>query len=97
MYTADMDYDSDQDSDIQSTTGYSPSMASSRPTTADEGSMRSASPAPSVMSFTSSFREHLYKQEYGRNLNAYSDVYRLPADEEELNRLGKCPFALRSV
>jgi len=34
-------------------------------------------------------RDQIYKQEYGRNLNNYSDVYRLPADEEELERLDK--------
>lgn len=33
-------------------------------------------------------RDKIYKEEFGRNLNNYSDVYRLPADEEELERLG---------
>lgn len=52
-------------------------------------SLRSSSPTPSmVLSVTSSMREKIYKQEFGRNLNNYSDVYRLPADEEELERLG---------
>jgi hypothetical protein len=41
-----------------------------------------------VLSVTSSMREQIYKEEFGRNLNNYSDVYRLPADEEELERLG---------
>ncbi|KAL4070503.1 hypothetical protein J3A83DRAFT_4094944 [Scleroderma citrinum] len=49
--------------------------------------MRSQSPTPSVFSMTSSLRAQAYKQEYGRDLNNYSDVYRLPADEEELDRL----------
>jgi len=54
-----------------------------------DASLRSASPTPSmVLSVTSSMREKIYKQEFGRNLNNYSDVYRLPADEEELERLG---------
>jgi len=34
-------------------------------------------------------QRQIYRQEYGRNLNNYSDVYRLPADEEELERLEK--------
>lgn len=52
-------------------------------------SLRSSSPTPSmVLSVTSSMRDKIYKQEFGRNLNNYSDVYRLPADEEELERLG---------
>lgn len=37
---------------------------------------------------TSSLRAQAYRQEYGRGLNNYSDVYRLPADDEELDRLG---------
>ena len=51
-------------------------------------SMRSSSPASMVISVTSSMRDKIYKEEFGRNLNNYSDVYRLPADEEELDRLG---------
>ncbi|KAF5374969.1 hypothetical protein D9758_000509 [Tetrapyrgos nigripes] len=50
-------------------------------------SMRSASPTPSVMSVSSSFRAQAYKHEFGRGLNNYSEVYRLPADDEELERL----------
>ncbi|PPQ99299.1 hypothetical protein CVT24_009167 [Panaeolus cyanescens] len=97
MHQTDMDYDSDQDSDIRSTTDFSGMSVSSKPTTVIDGSMRSASPAPSVLSFTSSFREHLFKEEYGRNLNAYSDVYKLPADEEELTRLDEQHNMLISV
>jgi len=33
-------------------------------------------------------RDQIYRQEYGRGLNNYSNVYRLPADEEEFDRLG---------
>ena len=54
--------------------------------------MRSASPAPSVMTMTSSIRAAAYRHEYGRGLNNYSEVYRLPADEEELERLGMYTF-----
>lgn len=52
-------------------------------------SMRSISPTPSVRSFTSSLRANAYKHEFGRGINNYSDVYRLPADDEELARLGQ--------
>lgn len=33
-----------------------------------------------------------YRQEYGRNLQAHSEVYRLPADEEEIERLSTLPL-----
>lgn len=50
--------------------------------------MRSLSPAPSVYSMTNSLREQSYRVEFGRSLNNHSEVYRLPADPEELERLG---------
>ncbi|THV06547.1 S-adenosyl-L-methionine-dependent methyltransferase [Dendrothele bispora CBS 962.96] len=55
--------------------------------TSHDVSMRSASPVPSVRSISSSFRAQAYTHEYGRGLNNYSEVYRLPADDEELFRL----------
>lgn len=61
----------------------------------DNVSMRSASPVPSIMSMNSSLRDRLYRQEFGRNLNNYSNVYQLPADEEELDRLGELPSSTR--
>lgn len=64
-----------------------PSVGTSR--TSHDLSMRSASPTPSVWSMTSSMRERVFKHEYGRGLNNYSEVYRLPADDEELDRLGE--------
>lgn len=45
------------------------------------------SPAPSVYSVTESIRQQSYRLEYGRIVNNYSDVYGLPADEEETYRL----------
>jgi hypothetical protein len=39
---------------------------------------------------TESLRTRMYREEYGRGLNNYSEVYRLPADEEEWSRLGVC-------
>lgn len=61
----------------------------------DEGS-RSASPA-SVISMTESIRTHMYRQEHGRNLNNYSEVYKLPADDEEWHRLGMCTLPSVSI
>ncbi|KAK6974353.1 hypothetical protein R3P38DRAFT_2584342, partial [Favolaschia claudopus] len=45
------------------------------------------SPNPSIVSFTSSMEAQTYRREYGRHLNNYSKVYRLPADDEEHERL----------
>ncbi len=81
------DDDSDACSVMSVSSGFAPSMASSA-TTAD-WDMRSASRPPSVLSMTSSLRQNAYRHEYGRGINNYSEVYRLPADEEELSRLGK--------
>jgi hypothetical protein len=80
--TMDDDSFSDYESDIFS----SRSTVSSA--TSQDVSMRSSSPAPSVYSVTSSLRAASYRQEYGRGLNNYSEVYRLPADDEEFDRLG---------
>ena len=81
----DIDTDSsDTESDI-----FSQASAPTTSTYDTSLSLRSSSPARSmVLSVTSSMREQIYKEEFGRNLNNYSDVYRLPADEEELERLG---------
>jgi len=76
---------SDADSDIFST-----HTATSSATSFDL-SMRSGSPAPSLYSVTSSIRAASFRHEYGRGLNNYSDVYQLPADDEELDRLGIVP------
>jgi hypothetical protein len=73
---------SDFESDI-----FSARSSTSSATTHDV-SMRSGSPAPSMYSVTSSLRAASFRQEYGRGLNNYSEVYRLPADDEELDRLG---------
>ncbi|KAL4067303.1 hypothetical protein V8B97DRAFT_2025140 [Scleroderma yunnanense] len=84
------DVASDCDSDhstCMSLDSFTESTATSR--TSVDVSMRSQSPTPSVFSMTSSLRAQAYKQEYGRDLNNYSDVYRLPADEEELDRLDR--------
>lgn len=82
-----MDFDTDR-SDTESDVF---SLASAPNTISSYGadvSLRSSSPTSMVLSVTSSMRDKIYKEEFGRNLNNYSDVYRLPADEEELERLG---------
>ncbi|KAF9270828.1 S-adenosyl-L-methionine-dependent methyltransferase [Marasmius fiardii PR-910] len=85
----DIDLDT-EDSDVCSTTSLPvfsppPSVATSR--TSHGLSMRSQSPDPSVQSITSSMLERVYRHEYGRGFNNYSEVYHLPADAEELDRL----------
>ncbi|KAF7426640.1 hypothetical protein PC9H_009009 [Pleurotus ostreatus] len=86
-----LDEDSDDD-DMRSTVSSlfsSPSdidMSSGTSYTTD--SNRSDSPAPSVLSMTSSMEAATFKIEYGRAINSTSDVYGLPADDEELDRLG---------
>lgn len=84
--TMDDDHLDDSFSDFESDIFSTRSAASSA--TSHDVSMRSGSPAPSVYSVTSSLRAASYRQEYGRGLNNYSEVYRLPADDEELDRLG---------
>lgn len=95
MYDAD-----DNISDTESMSGsslsrFAPSRATSA--TSEDMSMRSPSPEPSVYSVTSSMREASYRQLHGRHVNNYSDVYSLPADEEELQRLGAVPFVSISL
>jgi SAM-dependent methyltransferase len=78
----DSDGDSDKYSDI--------SMDSFRPTDASSmttASMRSPSPTQSVFSVTSSLRAQSFRYEHGRGVNNYSEVYRLPADDDEIRRL----------
>jgi hypothetical protein len=86
--------DSDSQSDIFSdvsgpSLNVSGTVSTSATSYENDQSMRSGSPA-SVMSLTDSLLQEnvLYRQEYGRNLNNYSNVYRLPADDEEFERLG---------
>ena len=83
--------DTGDESDAMSIDSRSSRMAPSSVTSHDaDTDMRSGSPAPSVYSVTSSIRAASYRHEYGRGVNNYSDVYWLPADEEELKRLGVC-------
>lgn len=84
MDDADSDGESDKYSDI-SMDPFARSDASSR--TSVDVSMRSPSPTQSVYSVTSSVRAQSYRYEHGRGVNNYSEVYRLPADDEEVERL----------
>ena len=52
-------------------------------------SLASLSPAPSLYSLTDSIREASIRIEYGRGINTTSDVYRIAADDQETDRLGK--------
>lgn len=83
---------SEDESDVASVMSTSSCFAGSQATsaTSHDVEMRSVSPAPSVYSMTSSIRAASYRHEYGRGINNYSDVYRLPADDEEFERLGTC-------
>lgn len=55
-------------------------------------SQLSLSPAPSQYSLTDSLRVAAKHVEYGREVNSYSDVYRLAADTDEISRLGPLRF-----
>lgn len=89
------EYDSDACSVMSTSSCFAGSQATSA--TSHDVDMRSASPAPSVYSVTSSIRAASYRHEYGRGINNYSDVYRLPADDEEFERLGTRPPYIRRV
>ncbi|KIM37774.1 hypothetical protein M413DRAFT_448286 [Hebeloma cylindrosporum] len=90
-----MDID-DAASDVFSTTSEGPpsSVAYSNGRTMTTASSYEIDPATrsnspmSVISLTDSMRETiLYRHEYGRGLNNYSEIYRLPVDDEEFERL----------
>jgi hypothetical protein len=53
----------------------------------DDASMRSASPA-SVEPITDD--REFFREENGRLFNDLSPIYFFPADDEEMDRLGKC-------
>ncbi|KAJ7651499.1 hypothetical protein DFH06DRAFT_1187109 [Mycena polygramma] len=84
-----LDADDSDDESIASLPPFTPQPSLRGSVTSYDASMRSVSPTPSVWSVTSSLRATAFKQEYGRELNNYSEVYRLPADDEELDRLNK--------
>ncbi|KAK0214847.1 hypothetical protein IW262DRAFT_1475574 [Armillaria fumosa] len=76
--------------DSERSSSASPVPARSTPYTSRTSfSTRSVSPTPSVWSMTSSLRAEAYIQEFGRDLNNISEIYHLPADAEELERLDR--------
>ncbi|KAG6810916.1 hypothetical protein H0H92_009846 [Tricholoma furcatifolium] len=83
------DANSDSDDDIESVASipFSPTPSDSGSWTSYDDSMRSASPTPSLIPISSSARAQAVRQEFGRAINNYSDVYKLPADDEELQRM----------
>ncbi|KAF5312136.1 hypothetical protein D9619_002720 [Psilocybe cf. subviscida] len=83
-----MDFDSDTDTEYGSVapTSIFGSTASAGDSMTSYEVDRSASP-DSVRSMTSSQHAAAYRLEYGREINNHSDMYRLPADDEEMNRL----------
>lgn len=84
-----IDSDSDDDDDSTYTNSLlDQSLSGTTSATSYDVSMRSASPAPSVISMTNSMRENMLRQEHGRSINNFSEVYALPADEAERGRLG---------
>lgn len=95
-------FDVEDDSDSSSSeVALSPFLSrrpslSSATSTSDVSMRSSVSSAASVWSMTDSMREQAFKQEYGRGINNYSDVYKLPADEEELERLGAFAYLVHS-
>ena len=86
-----VDDQSDTSSIYSGSSGRMSQRSSSSATTQDV-EMRSLSPSPSLYSMTDSLIASSYRQEYGRNLQAHSEVYRLPADEEEIERLSTLPL-----
>lgn len=85
-----MDFDSDTDTEYGSVapTSIFGSTASAGDSMTSYEVDRSASP-DSVRSMTSSQHAAAYRLEYGREINNHSDMYRLPADDEEMNRLSE--------
>lgn len=82
------DQDSGDESDSSSASGRSlMSMSVHASSVTSMGSVRAGSPTPSVMTMNSCIRANVFRQEYGRGLNNFSEVYRLPADEDEFERL----------
>jgi len=86
----------DQDECSDSHTPFTtPECTSTTPTSIDDGDDDDdgvsswPSPAPSVYSVTDSIIAQSFTDEYGRRLNSYSNIYRLPADDEEITRLRK--------
>lgn len=104
-----MDIDSDSESEVFSTVSEDPpssiaytnerGMGTTSSGTSYELDPLTRSNSPmSIISLTESMQANiLYRQEYGRGLNNYAEIYRLPVDDEEFARLGTMahPFSLQ--
>ena len=88
-FAHDEDMYSNSDADTASLMSFEPFSGMSASSATDIQDHASMSSGASVFSMSSSIRTHSFKHEYGRGLNNYSDVYQLPADGEELDRLGQ--------
>ena len=85
-----MDWESDVDSDGEASAVSMDVSSDSSDTSYDtDSSMRSASPL-SVISVNSTMQ--FFREEHGRLINNYSDIYKLPADAEEFERLSTSGF-----
>ncbi|KDQ21624.1 hypothetical protein BOTBODRAFT_26057 [Botryobasidium botryosum FD-172 SS1] len=87
--------------DNHSSTSASRSSALSHSSVATDVSdfdrVRSGSPNPSIYTMTSSIRSELLANVHGRLVNNHSDVYHLPADDEEIDRLDIQHFMLKAL
>ncbi|KAK0466917.1 S-adenosyl-L-methionine-dependent methyltransferase [Desarmillaria tabescens] len=79
----------DFDDSERSSSASSQLARSTSSTSRTSSSTRSVSPAPSVWSMTSSLHAEAYVHQFGRDLNNISEIYGLPADAEELERLDR--------
>jgi hypothetical protein len=90
----DVDMCSSSDIDTASVVSFEPFGNGSVSSATDMQDQASISSGASVFSMSSSIRAQSFKHEYGRDFNNYSEVYQLPADGEELDRLGWSTKAL---
>ena len=88
---SDVDMFSGSDMDTTSVISFDPFAGASASSATDmqDDDRASMSSGASVFSISSSVRAQSFKHEYGRDLNNYSEVYQLPADDEELERLSQ--------
>ena len=91
MAARDQEFDSDGETDIMSNPAFPP-FSGDTVSSQTTYSARSGSPIPSVLSMSSSMRAQAFILEYGRGVNNSSEVYRLPADDEEMERLREHDF-----
>ncbi|KAF9654170.1 hypothetical protein BDM02DRAFT_41922 [Thelephora ganbajun] len=80
---------SSSDIDTASVMSFEPFSCASGSSATDMEDHASISSGASIFSMSSSIRAQSLKHEYGRGLNNYSEVYQLPGDDEELDRLDK--------